>query len=164
MLPVGEVEGLLVLDLDAFDLLHVDLDAFELFDLLFDIFLPVLLNKGSRSDATVGREFGRNGEAEGLSVMTARKIDVVVGLSDTMNVVPASGVGEVSSDDFEFELALLDFLLLTRRWRTSRDSTIAIGRRRRADAKRAGASLTILIEEAVIEISIMSWLSLEAVW
>ena len=67
MLPVGEVEGLLVLDLDAFDLLHVDLDAFELFDLLFDIFLPVLLNEGSRSDAMVGREFGRNvGEAEGL--------------------------------------------------------------------------------------------------
>eukprot|EP00579_Thalassiosira_antarctica_P012418 CAMPEP_0201921348 /NCGR_PEP_ID=MMETSP0903-20130614/9705_1 /ASSEMBLY_ACC=CAM_ASM_000552 /TAXON_ID=420261 /ORGANISM="Thalassiosira antarctica, Strain CCMP982" /LENGTH=100 /DNA_ID=CAMNT_0048458293 /DNA_START=315 /DNA_END=613 /DNA_ORIENTATION=+ len=100
------------MDLDAFELLHVDLDAFDLFNLLFDIFLPVLLNNGIRSDAMVGREFGRNmGEAEGLSVMTGRKIGEVEGLSDTMNVVPASGVVEVSL--YEFELALLDFLLLT---------------------------------------------------
>ena len=95
--------------------------------------------------------------------MTGRKSDVVEGLSDTMNIVPALGVGEVFLDDLEFELALLDFLLLTRRWRRSQDSTTAIGRRRSADTKRAWSNFTILIEEGVIEISTMSWLSLEAV-
>ena len=47
---VGEVEGLLVMDLDAFELLHVDLDAFmDLLLLLLNILpvLPRLASSGS---------------------------------------------------------------------------------------------------------------------
>ena len=85
-------------------------------------------------------EFGRSvGEAVGLSLVAGTKMSEIEGPPNAMDVDLTLCVGEVSSDDFE--LTLLDFLLWTRLRRTSCDSTMVIGRRRRADVKRGGGRI-----------------------